>query len=82
MRERCALFLPVRLTQGREAREERPAGVHGLAEDHEKPTTHGEVAEEEVHVEDEAVADSLHDDDRKETADRVFRVFPRDDCSR
>ena len=51
-----ALFLPVGLADGGQAGEDLLARDHGLAEDHEEPANDGEVAEEEVEVEDESRA--------------------------
>lgn len=57
------LFLAVRLTQTREPSKERLARVHRVAEDHEKTADDREVAQEETEVENETIADCLHDDD-------------------
>lgn len=45
-----------------------------LGEHHEESTHNGEVAEEEVEVKDEAVAEALNDNDSKKTSDGGFRV--------
>ena len=58
-----ALFLPVRLADGGQAGEDLLARDHGLAEDHKEPANDGEVAEEKVEVEDEAVAEALNYND-------------------
>jgi hypothetical protein len=73
-----SLFLTVRLAQGRETSKQRLARVHGITEHHEKTTNDGEVAEEEVEVEDEAVAKGLHNYHRKETTNRIFSISFRD----
>ena len=77
-----ALFLAVCLAEGGKTSKEFLARVHGVAEDHEETTDDGEVAEEEVEVEDEAIAECLNDDNAKKTANRVFRVPLRNDGSR
>ena len=77
-----ALFLPVRLADGGQAGEDLLARDHGLAEDHEEPAYDREVAEEEVEVEDEAVAEALNNNDAKETGNRVLRVPLGDDRAR
>lgn len=48
--------------------------AEGLGEHHEEATDNGEVAEEEVEVKDEAVAEALDNNDSKETSDGGFRV--------
>lgn len=46
-----------------------------VGEDHQETTHDGQVAEEEVEVENEAVAESLDDDDSNETSDGVIGVL-------
>lgn len=50
----------------------------GVAEHHEQSPRDRQVTQEEVQVEDQAVAEGLHDHDRQETADGVFRVAAHD----
>lgn len=50
-----------------------------VGENHEETADDGEVAQEEVEVEDETVAEGLRDDDAEETVDGVFRVLAGDD---
>jgi hypothetical protein len=48
--------------------------------EHHKQTSHdGEIAQEEVEIEDQAIADTLQNHDAHETSHGVFRVFPCDD---
>lgn len=70
-----AVFLvKLRESGGREALAD-PA----VREDHEQAADDREVAEEEVQVEDEAVAEGLGDDDGEEADDGVFGVLADDD---
>lgn len=50
----------------------------GVGEHHEKATHDGEVAQEEIEVEDETVANCLSDHNANETADGIIGVFPCD----
>ena len=52
-----------------------------VRQDHEQSAHDAEVAEEEVEVEDQAVAERLRDDDADESDHRVFAVFADDDQS-
>lgn len=51
----------------------------GIGQNHEETTHNGQVAQEEVHVENETVSKGLGDDDTAQTADSIFRVFAGDD---
>lgn len=68
------LLLAVGLTEGRKTGECCLAREHRVAENHEETTNNGEVAEEEIKVENETVTDGLHDDHCEETADGVFCI--------
>lgn len=50
-----------------------------VGQDHEQSAHDGEVAQEEVEVEDEPVAKSLHNDNANQTADGIVCVFAADD---
>ena len=67
-----ALFLAVCFAERRKTGKKFLAGIHGVAEDHQETTDDGQVAKEEVEVEDEAVTDCLHNDNTEETAYCVF----------
>lgn len=73
------LFLPVRLGNLRKTSKDGLAGHHGVTEDHEETTNNTKVAEEEVKVEDETVAEALNDNNAEETAYCVFCVSFGDD---
>lgn len=51
----------------------------GIGQNHEKTADDGQVSEEEVEVEDQAVSKSLGDNDAHEAGHSVIRVFPGDD---
>ena len=76
------LFLAICLTQRRKASEQSPASIHSVTEDHEETADYGQIAKEEVEVEDQSIANRLHDDHRQETAHRILCVFLRDDRGR
>lgn len=50
-----------------------------VGEHHEQTTADGEVAEKEVEVEDEAIAERLEDDDAHQATDGVVRVLAYND---
>lgn len=50
-----------------------------VGQDHKQATADGEVAKEEVQVEDQAIAERLDDDDTHETSYRIVGVLPGDD---
>lgn len=80
-REHHALFLAICLRKAGKAGECCSAREHGVTEDHEETANYGEIAEEEVEVENKTITDGLHDDDGKETADSVFCISLGDNCS-
>jgi hypothetical protein len=57
------VHLPVFLVQGREAGRRKSLADPAVRQDHQKTAHDGEVAEEEVEVKDEAVANALKDHD-------------------
>lgn len=54
----------------------------GVGEHHEETAHHGEVAQEEVKVGNEAIAEGLGHNDNHKAADSVVGVFPDDDEGR
>jgi len=66
------VFTPVAFADGGQSGKGGFFVGHGVGEDHEETTDDGEIAEEEVEVEDETVAETLEDDDSKESKDGVF----------
>jgi hypothetical protein len=50
-----------------------------VRENHEQPSHDGQIAKEEVEVKDQAVSDTLKNDNAHKTTDRILRVFPSDD---
>ena len=50
-----------------------------ISEHHEQATNDGQVAEEEVQIENEAVSECLNNHDRQQTADCVLSVAAHDD---
>lgn len=54
----------------------------GIRQDHQKSTHNRQVAEEEIEVEDESVANSLKNDDTDEAEDTVVGVFAGNDLNR
>lgn len=50
-----------------------------VGENHEETAHDGKIAQEEVEVEDEAVAEGLGDDDANEPEDGVFGILADDD---
>ena len=56
--------------------------MEGVGENHEETADDGEVAEEEVEVEDEAVPEGLRDDDAEETHHSIFGALAGDDHDR
>jgi len=73
------VLLAIGIADLRQTGESRASVYHRVGEDHEEAADDGEVAEEEVKIEDEAIADALDDDDAEETADGVFGVLLADD---
>jgi hypothetical protein len=55
---------------------------HAIREDHEETTDDREVAQEECHIENETVSETLDDDDAQQACDGIFCVFLEDDCWR
>lgn len=70
----AVLLIHLRQPGGRELLPHPAVGQH-----HQETTHDAEVAEEEIQVEDETVAESLGDDDAEETEDGVFAVLAGDD---
>lgn len=69
-----SLLPAVVLVQGGDACEVGLPLRHGFAEYHEKASNHRQVAEEEVQVEDQAIAKALQDDDAKKPANSYLGV--------
>jgi len=55
---------------------------HGVAEDHEEAADDAKVAQEEVEVEDQSVAEALDDNNTQEASDREFGVSLENDHGR
>lgn len=71
------LLIELRQSRGRE-----PLAHPGVRQNHEQASHDRKIAEEEVQVEDEAVADALEDDDADEAENTVIRVLADDDLDR
>jgi hypothetical protein len=69
-----SLFSAIVLRKSGKACKYRFSGYHRIAENHEKATNDTQVAKEKVHVKDEAVTETLNDDDSEKTSDRVFGI--------
>ena len=76
-----SLFLPVVLADGWKSGKRSSSCDHRVTKDHEQSTDDTQVAQEEIKVEDEAVTESLHDDNPEKSAGSKFRVFLGDDGS-
>lgn len=77
-----SLLLAVGVADLGEAGEPGAPVDHRVGEDHEEAAHDGEVAEEEIEVEDEAVAEPLDDHDAEEAGDGVFGVLLAHDRAR
>jgi hypothetical protein len=75
-----SLLPAIVVTECRETSKCTLASDHRVGEDHQQATHNREVAEEEVDVEDESVAETLNEDDTQETSHRNFRVPLHDDA--
>ncbi len=73
------VHLPVLLVQRGETGKRLGLANPRVGQDHNQAADDGQVAEEEVEVEDETVAESLGDDDTHEAGDGVVRVLSDDD---
>ena len=73
------ILLPILLINRREARKPTPLPHPAIAQHHQQAPHDGQVAEEEVQIEDQAVAEGLRDHDGEEAAYGVFAVFADDD---
>lgn len=62
-----------------QARGCEPFADPGVGENHKKAAHDRQIAEEEVQVEDEAVAEALKNNDGNQTRDGVFRILANDD---
>lgn len=69
----------VSLADARQACEDVLLLAERITENHEESSDDGEVAEEEVNVEDEAVSEALYDDDCEECAYGRLGEFAHDD---
>lgn len=81
-KKKGVLFPAVILTNAGDASEELFARDHGIAEHHEETTNHGKITEEKGHVEDEAIAEPLNDDDCEKSRDGIFCITLRHDSAR
>jgi hypothetical protein len=54
----------------------------GSAEDHDGTADGAQIPQEEIEIEDEAVAEALNDDSDEKSCDSVFRIPVRNDCTR
>lgn len=73
------IFLAILLRGQRQTGRRELLAHPAVAQDHKETAHDAEVAEEEVEVEDEAVAEGLGDDDPNEAKHGVFGVFADDD---
>jgi len=76
------VHLPVLLLELGEAGEGLRLADPRVGQDHDQAAHDRQVAQEEVEVEDKAVAQRLRHDDAAEAGDGVFRVAPGDDEAR
>jgi hypothetical protein len=74
------LFSAISFRKSREARKYRFPGYHRITENHEKATDDTQIAEEKVHVEDEAITETLDDDDSEKASNRVFGIPLQDNA--
>ena len=75
------LFPAVIFTNVRNASEEFFARDHGIAEYHEETTNHRQITEEKGHVENEAIAEPLNDDNSEKSRDGIFCITLRHDSA-
>lgn len=68
------LFSAVSFGKSRETREYRFSWYHRITENHEKTANDTQVAKEKVHVENEAITETLNDNDSEKASDRVFCI--------
>jgi hypothetical protein len=73
------VHLLVLLIEGWQASRSELLADPGVGEHHKQTSHDGEIAQKEVEVEDQTVADALQHHDAHETSHGVFRVFPCDD---
>jgi|SRR6266702_2552272 len=81
-KKNSVLFPAVILTDARDAGEELFARDHGIAEYHEETTNHGKITEEKGHIKNEAIAETLNDDNCEKSSDSIFSVTLRHDSAR
>lgn len=73
------VHLAVLLVNLRQPGRSEPFADPAVREHHQETTHDREIAQEEVQIEDESVAERLGDDDADETPDGVFTILPGDD---
>lgn len=73
------IHLAILLIQLRQSSGDEPLADPGIREDHEQAANDGEVAQEEIQVEDKTVAESLRNDDAEKTGNSFLGVFAGDD---
>jgi len=76
------VFLSVIFADGRKSGERSSSGDHRVAEDHEQSTDHTQVAQEEIKVENQAITQSLRDDNSEKSPNSKFGVLLRDHRTR
>jgi len=76
------VHLLVLFVKRRQARRRKLLANPRVREHHQQAAHDGEIAQEEVEVEDKAVADALEHDNEHEPADRVLGMFPANDHDR
>lgn len=77
-----SLFLSIVLADGWKSGKRSPSGDHRVTEDHEKSANDTQVTQEEVEVEDEAVTESLDEDNTEKSTNSKFGVLLRDNGTR
>jgi len=76
------VFLSVVLADGWKTGKRCSTGDHRVTEYHEQSTNNAQVAQEEIEVENEAVTETLNNDNAEQSADSKFTVFLRNNGAR
>lgn len=76
------VHLAILLVESRESGKSLGLAHPRVRQDHEEATNDGKISEEEVEIEEQAIAESLGNNDTHETCDSIVRVLSGDDEDR